>query len=39
MSAQQAFSLDLPLMWEWEECNNFDVAIGSTQILPSYHAL
>ena len=26
-------------MWEWEECNNFDVASGSTQILPSHHAL
>ena len=27
------------LIWEWEECNSFDVAIGSTQILPSHHAL
>ena len=29
MSAQQAFSLDLSLMWEWEECNSYDVASGS----------
>ena len=34
MSAQQAFSVDFPLMWEWEECNSFDVASGSTQICP-----
>ena len=26
-------------MWEWEECNNFYVASGSTQILPSRLAL
>ena len=26
-------------MWEWEECNSFDVASGSIQILPSHHAL
>ena len=39
MSAQEAFKLDLPLMWKWEECNSFDVASGSTQILPSHHAL
>ena len=29
----------LSLMWEWEECNSFDVASGSTQISPSSHAL
>ena len=39
MSAQQAFSVDLSLVWEWEECNSFDVASGSTQILPSHNAL
>ena len=39
MSAQQAFLKDFPLMWEWEECYSFDVASGSTQILPSRHAL
>ena len=39
MSAQQAFSTDYLLMWEWEECNSFDVANGSTQILSSSHAL
>ena len=26
-------------MWEWEECNGSDVVTGSTQILPSHHAL
>ena len=39
MSAQQAFSTDYPLMWEWEECNSFDVANGSTQISTSCYAL
>ena len=39
MLAQQAFSISFPLMWEWEECDSFDVASGSTQILPSHHAL
>ena len=39
MSAQQAFSTDFPLMWEWEECNSFDVASGSTQVSPSCRAL
>ena len=34
MSIQQAFSTDFSLMWEWEECNNLDVAStsGSIQI-------
>ena len=39
MLAQQAFSIDYPLMWEREECNSFDVANGSTQISTSRHAL
>ena len=39
MSAQQAFSIDFPLMWEWDECNGFVVATGSTQITSSHHAL
>ena len=39
MLAQQAFSISFPLMWEWEECDSFDVASGSTQIMPSRHAL
>ena len=39
MLAQQAFSTDFPLMWEWEKCNSFDVASGSTQILSSRRAL
>ena len=39
MLAQQALSTDFPLMWEWEECNSFDVANGSTQILSSRRAL
>ena len=29
----------LSSMWEWEECNSFDVASGSTQISPSSRAL
>ena len=39
--AQQAFSIIIafPLMWEWEECNGFDVTSGSTQILPSCHVV
>ena len=38
MSAQQAFSTEFPLMWEWGESISFDVAIGSTQTMPSCHA-
>ena len=36
MSAQQAFSLEFPLMWE---SISFDVATVSTQAMPYYHAL
>ena len=39
MLAQQAFSTHFSLMWEWEECNGFDVASGSTQISPFRRAL
>ena len=43
MSAQQAFSTDFSLMWEWEECNSFDVASQSVAPpkihVPSRHAL
>ena len=36
MSFQQAFNIDFPLMWKWEEYNSFDVATGSTQTA-SFH--
>ena len=39
MSAQQVFSTEFPLMWEWGQSISFVVATGSTQNMPICHAL
>ena len=39
MLAQQAFSIEFPLMWEWGDSKSFDVATGPAQTMPSCHAL
>jgi hypothetical protein len=39
MSAQQTFSTEVSLMWEWDNTKSFDVATGSTHTMPSYRVL
>ena len=39
MSAQQAFTTEYPLIYEWGEPKSIDVAIDTIQAVPSCHTL